>query len=225
MLLAAGSGRRLGLGVPKALCLLDGVPLLAWAAGALRDSGMIDQLVVVAPAGAMPAAREVLDACLPGHHALLVDGAGSRHGSLHRGLAALDRRVRTVVVHDASRPLAPVDLVVRVLAAVRGGADLAVPVVALSETVKELDASGLVARTVSREALVRLQTPQAVRRELLAGAHADCSVAQVVADEGGPLAPGTRMSTVDGDEDGFPVVWPGDLAYAEAVLASRRVAR
>lgn len=225
LLLAAGPGRRLGCGAPKALCLLDGVPLLAWAARALLDSGAVGQLIVVVPAGAMSEVRAVLDLCAPGHRAVLVEGAGSRHGSLHQALPALDRRVGTVVVHDACRPLASARVVVRVLDALDRGADLAVPVTEVIETVKELDPSGRVVRTVPRDGLVRLQTPQAVRRVLLDAAHADCAGSDVDTDESGVLAPpDRRLSTVDGEDDGFPVVRPGDLAFAEAVLACRRAA-
>jgi 2-C-methyl-D-erythritol 4-phosphate cytidylyltransferase len=224
-------GRRLGLDLPKALCLLDGVPLVVRAAAALRDSGEVDQLVVVAPSGAATEVRDLLGRYLPGPAPAVVDGAVTRHGSLHNALAALNRRIETVVVHDACRPLAPADLVVRVLKAIYGGADVAVPVVEVTETVKELDGAGRVARTVPREALVRIQTPQAVRRAVLDAAHAGClgsigssgSVGAV--DEDGSLAGvDARLATVEGEDDAFPVIRPADLGYAEAVLARRRAA-
>ena len=151
VLLAAGRGRRLAVDVPKSLCLLGGVPLLARAAAALRESGTVDQLVVVAPVGGADEVRQALDSCVPGHGAAVVDGAESRHGSLHRGLSALDARIETVVVHDACRPLAPADLVMRVVKAVHDGADLAVPVLEVTETVKQLDAAGRIGRASCRE--------------------------------------------------------------------------
>jgi len=219
VLLAAGRGRRLAVDVPKASSLLGGVPLLALAAATLRDSGTVDQLIVVGPPGGADEVRQVLDSCVPGHRAVVVDGAGSRHGSLHRGLSALDRRVETVVVHDACRPLAPADLVVRAVKAVHDGADLAVPVLEVTETVKELDAAGRVVRTVPRETLVRVQTPQAVRRAVLAAAHLDCPPDP---DDDGLLAgAGARVVTVEGHDDAFAVVRVHDLAFAEAVLARR----
>jgi 2-C-methyl-D-erythritol 4-phosphate cytidylyltransferase len=225
LLLAAGAGRRLAQGVPKALSLLDGVPLLSRAALALRDSGTIDQLVVVGPVGAGADVQAALDAVLPPGDALVVDGADSRHGSLHCGLRALDSQVDIVVVHDACRPLAPADLVVRVLKAVYSGADVALPVVEMTETVKELDPDGRIARTVPREALVRIQTPQAVRRILLDEAHAGCAARDLAVDETGVLAPpAAKVVSVDGDGDAFPVVHATDLAFAEAVLARRRAA-
>jgi 2-C-methyl-D-erythritol 4-phosphate cytidylyltransferase len=222
VLLAAGLGRRLGQAVPKALSLLDGLPLLSRAASALRDSGAIDQFVVVGPAGSTPDIHAALDAVLPPGSAVVVDGAGTRHGSLHCGLAAVDGSVDVVVIHDACRPLAPAELVVRVLKAVYSGADAAIPVVEMTETVKELDADGRISRTVPRERLVRIQSPQAVRRELIVEAHRACGDP---VDEAVLLAAaGSRLVTVDGDADAFPVVQATDLAYAEAVLGRRRAA-
>ena len=224
VLLAAGRGRRLAVDVPKSLCLLGGVPLLARAAAALRESGTVDQLVVVAPVGGADEVRQALDSCVPGHGAAVVDGAESRHGSLHRGLSALDARIETVVVHDACRPLAPADLVMRVVKAVHDGADLAVPVLEVTETVKQLDAAGRIARTVPRETLVRVQTPQAVRRIVLESAHRTCP-ADLRQDDDGVLAgAGSRVVTVEGHDDAFAVVREHDLAFAEAVLARRRAA-
>jgi 2-C-methyl-D-erythritol 4-phosphate cytidylyltransferase len=212
----------LAVGVPKSLRLLGGVPLLAWAACALRDSGTVDQLVVVGPVGRADEVRQVLDACAPGHDAAVLDGAESRHGSVHHGLSVVDPRIDTVVVHDACRPLAPADLVVRVVKAVHDGADLAVPVLEVTETVKLLDAAGWIARTVPRETLVRVQTPQAVRRVVLESAHRACP-ADLRPDDDGVLAgAGARVVTVEGDDDAFAVAREHDLGFAEAVLACRR---
>jgi 2-C-methyl-D-erythritol 4-phosphate cytidylyltransferase len=199
------------------------LPLLSRAASALRDSGIVDQLVVVGPVGATPDVRAALAAALPAGSAVIVDGADTRHGSLHSGLAAVGAEVDIVVIHDACRPLAPADLVARVLKAIHSGADAAIPVVEVTETVKELDADGWISRTVPRERLVRIQTPQAVRRVLIDEVHAGCGADGL--DELAALAPtDARLVTVDGDVDAFPVVLASDLAFAEAVLARRRQA-
>jgi 2-C-methyl-D-erythritol 4-phosphate cytidylyltransferase len=219
VLLAAGPGRRLAAGRPKGLCLLAGVPVLAWAARALEASGAVDQLIVVGPPGDADEVRRALDSSIPGHCAVVLEGGASRHASLHRALSAVDARAELVVVHHVSRPLAPADLVVRAVNAVRDGADLAVPVLAVTETVKEIDAEGRVVRTVPRETLVRVQTPQAVRRTVLVAAHLDCAPDP---DGDGVLAgAGARVVTVEGHDRAFPVAYPHDLDYAEAVLAGR----
>lgn len=200
-----------------ALRLLDDVPLVVHAVRALSASGVVDHVVVVAPPGAADRLRDQLT----GLSAVVVDGVGSRHGSLHCGLSALGFAAEVVVVHDACRPLAPAELVVRAVAAVRAGADLAVPVLEVTETVKELDASGWIIRTVPRETLVRVQTPQAARRAVLDAAHRGCAPdpgdgADRVAGDG------ARAVAVAGHDDAFPVLREHDLDLAAAVLAGRR---
>ncbi|MFL6128181.1 MAG: 2-C-methyl-D-erythritol 4-phosphate cytidylyltransferase [Mycobacteriales bacterium] len=195
---------------------LAGVPLVVHAARALRASGILDSLVVVAPPDAVADVREWLAELAP---ATALAGPPSRHGSLHCGLSALGAAVDTVVVHDACRPLAPAELAVRTVAAVRAGADLAVPVLEMTETVKELDADGWITRTVPRESMVRVQAPCAVRRDVLDAAHRGCAPA----DEGAWLTgTGIRAVAVDGHDDAFAVLQEADLDVAAALLASRR---
>jgi 2-C-methyl-D-erythritol 4-phosphate cytidylyltransferase len=114
-----------------------------------------------------------------------------------------------VVLHDAHRPLAPSLLVRAVVAAVLDGADAAVPVVEVTETVKEVDRSGRIVRTVPRETLVQVQFPQALR------------VAVLRAGGAALIPPGARVVTVPGAADAFPVRTPHDLELAAAVLAAR----
>jgi 2-C-methyl-D-erythritol 4-phosphate cytidylyltransferase len=115
-----------------------------------------------------------------------------------------------VVVHRPQWALAPRQLVEAVVAAVRDGADAAVPAVEVTETVKEVDAAGRIVRTVPREDLVRLQYPRAVRAGFL---RPDASI-----------APGARTVTVPGAADAFPVRDELDLELAVAVVAARSAA-
>jgi 2-C-methyl-D-erythritol 4-phosphate cytidylyltransferase len=121
--------------------------------------------------------------------------------------ASLPDGTEIVVLHDPHRPLAPASLAASVVAAVRAGADAAVPVVGMTETVKEVDAGGRIVRTVPRDELVQLQSPRAVRASAL---RADWSIAQ-----------GARTVTVHGAADAFPVRDRLDLELAAAVLAAR----
>lgn len=194
--------------------------MLAWAVSTVVDAGCVEQIVVVTDL-AVPLVRQALNH-LRDQRVGVIGGGPTRHASLHRALSTIESQVEIVVLHDAFRPLAPADLVSRVVGAVLDGAPVAVPVVEVTETVKELDLDGRVARTVPRESLVRLQGPQAVRWALLDAAHARCGPADLSTDEAGALAPpGTSLVTVQGDHDAFPVLRPADLTLAQAVLARR----
>jgi 2-C-methyl-D-erythritol 4-phosphate cytidylyltransferase len=197
--------------------------MVAWAVSALIDAGCVEQIVVVTDVDmAVPLVRQALSGHRPDQRAVVIGGGPSRHASLHRALSTIESHVEIVVLHDACRPLAPPEVVSRVVGAVRRGAPGAVPVVEVTETVKELDPDGRVTRTVPRESVVRLQRPQAVRRSLLDAAHARCAPTDLTTDEAGALAPpGTSLVTVQGDHDAFPVLRPADLTLAQAVLARR----
>jgi 2-C-methyl-D-erythritol 4-phosphate cytidylyltransferase len=118
-------------------------------------------------------------------------------------------------VHDAARPFASPALFARVIAAVRDGADAAVPALPIPDTVKRVR-DGVVVETVPRADLVGVQTPQAFRRDALERAHAGAGVdtddAALVEAEGG------KVVIVDGDPRNFKVTVAGDLALARALL-------
>ena len=100
-----------------------------------------------------------------------VEGGATRSESVRRGLAAVPSECDIVVVHDAARPLADAEVFRSVVAAVRAGADAAIPGIAIADTVKRVDGDVVVA-TVAREELVTVQTPQAFRAGVLRAAHA-----------------------------------------------------
>lgn len=214
LLLAVSDGQLPAVTPPMPLRRLGGVPLVLHAARALRASGVLDSLTVVAPPDEVDPVRAAL-ADVPG--AAVVAG-GSRHESLHVGLSAVGPAAGIVLVHDACRPLAPPELAVRAIGAVHAGADLAVPVLEMTETVKELDSGGWITRTVPRETLVRVQAPAAARRAVLAAAHQGCPGT----DESSWLTgAGIRAVAVDGHDDAFAVLQEADLDLAAAVLAGR----
>ena len=106
-----------------------------------------------------------------------VAGGAERTESVAAGLAALDTGCDVVLVHDAARCLTPTTVFDRVVAAVRAGADGVVPGLAVVDTVKTVDAEGLVTGTPDRVSLRAVQTPQGFRRAVLLAAHASGAVA------------------------------------------------
>jgi 2-C-methyl-D-erythritol 4-phosphate cytidylyltransferase len=145
--------------------------------------------------------------------AAAVPGGATRPASVAAGLACVPDSAEFVLVHDAARPLAPPEVVDRVVAALRAGAEGAVPALPMADTVKRVGADGSVAETLDRGALRAVQTPQGfparVLRDALA-AHAgdatDC--ASMVEQMGRPVV------CVEGDERAFKVTTPADLARA-----------
>uniref|UniRef100_UPI0015F09B46 IspD/TarI family cytidylyltransferase n=1 Tax=Streptomyces sp. WELS2 TaxID=2749435 RepID=UPI0015F09B46 len=120
---AAGRGVRLGPGAPKALRTLSGTPMLIHAVRALAASRHVSLVIVVAPPDGAAEVKSLLDAhALPERtDFLVVPGGDSRQESVRLGLDALPPQYGIVLVHDAARPLVPVDTVDAVVEAVRDG--------------------------------------------------------------------------------------------------------
>ena len=225
---AAGRGERLGPGVPKALRLLGGAPLLVHAVRSLARARAVDLVVVAAPEADVAAVERLLADFEWGADVLVTAGGEHRHESVARALANLPADVDVVLVHDAARPLAPPELAEAVAATVRARADACVPVVPLADTVKEIDADDTVVRTLERALLRAVQTPQGFRRPALAKAHAWAASASpeelaTITDDAGMIERlGGCVVAIPGAEEAFKVTRPLDLLLAEALLARRR---
>jgi len=214
IVLAAGAGRRVGAEQPKAFLPIGGRPILAVAAAAAAASPAIDALIVTAPAGYEDPAL----ACVEGLPvpAIVVAGGSSRQESVRLALAALGSDVTVVVVHDAARPFAPPDLFTEVVRAVLDGADGAVPVVPVTDTVKRIH-GGRVVATVDRRDLGLAQTPQAFRVSTLRAAHEAAAVDGVEVTDDAMLLEGEGVvAEVPGDPMNVKVTTLLDLAQADA---------
>ena len=218
---AAGRGERLGPGAPKALRLLGGVPLLVHAVRNLAAARLVDLVVVAAPPDQVTAVRALLADHHTGATLHVVPGGPTRPESVRAALAALPDAVAVVLVHDAARPLAPVELIDAVASAVRAGADAVVPGLPVTDTVKRVDGD-VVTETVDRSALRSVQTPQGFRRTVLEEAHLDLTDEGITDDAGLVERAGYSVIVVPGAEEAFKVTRPLDLVLAEAVLARQR---
>ena len=217
---AAGLGVRLGPGAPKALRELAGESLLVHAVRGLRACPSVGPVVVAAPAADVEAVRALLAA----YDVMVVAGGAERQDSVRAALATLPGAVELVLVHDAARCLTPVEVVERVVAALRAGAVAVVPVLPVADTVKQVDGDRVVV-TVDRSRLRSVQTPQGFTREVLEKAHAAGSSAMTssaMTDDAGLVeALGLPVLTVAGSDEAFKVTRPLDLLLAEAVLSAR----
>jgi 2-C-methyl-D-erythritol 4-phosphate cytidylyltransferase len=212
LLVAAGSGERLGAGRPKAFVVLAGRPMLEWSLAAIRAAG-IEQIVVAVPAG------DEAGVAL-GDDVVVVAGGAARSHSVRAALAAAPPG--DVVVHDAARPLVTPDHFRAALAALEH-ADCAIAAAPVTDTVKEAGPDRLVTATLDRTRLWAIQTPQAFRRGALERALAvdDAILAEATDDAWLVERAGGSVRVVESTPANLKVTTAFDLRLAEHLLADR----
>ncbi|QUR69151.1 2-C-methyl-D-erythritol 4-phosphate cytidylyltransferase [Mycobacterium spongiae] len=213
---AAGSGKRLAAGVPKAFCPLEGRTLVEWTVAGLLDSDVIDAVVVAMPPDLTDEAKLIL-----GDKAAVVAGGATRTESVRLALTAVSGAPEFVLVHDAARALTPPALIARVVGALRAGEPAVVPALPLSDTIKAVDANGMVLETPERAGLRAVQTPQGFATDLLLRAYqqrpADGAAAEFTDDASVVEHAGGRVHVVEGDPLAFKITTQLDLLLAQAI--------
>jgi 2-C-methyl-D-erythritol 4-phosphate cytidylyltransferase/2-C-methyl-D-erythritol 2,4-cyclodiphosphate synthase len=215
ILVAAGRGVRLGAGTPKAFAPLRGRPLLSYAFEEISKLSLAE-LVVVAPADYVEQTRRLMAEFDFGSARLAVTpGGDTRQDSVSAGLNLVT--ASTVLVHDAARSFAPADLFEAGAHEISQGAAAAVPLLAVSDTVKMV-ADGWIAETIDRDLVGLAQTPQAFETDLLRASHLQAT--REFTDDAALLQSlGLRVRGFAGSPQAFKVTTPADLRRAEAELA------
>ncbi|KQQ05116.1 MULTISPECIES: 2-C-methyl-D-erythritol 4-phosphate cytidylyltransferase [unclassified Rathayibacter] len=220
VIVAAGSGTRLGRERPKAYVECAGVTILERSLRTVLTLSEPVQIVVVAPLELVDETTR-LCAAAAGRavdSVTVTAGGATRQDSVARGLALLVPSVRTVLVHDAARALTPVGQFERVITAVHESGGGVVPGLPVTDTIKRVDAAGTILDTVDRSELAAVQTPQGFPRVLLDQAYA--AAEREFTDDAALLAAhGHPSVVVAGDALAFKITTPWDLARAEQLLA------
>ena len=212
LIVAAGSGERLGASRPKAFVTLAGRPMVQWSVDALRAVPSVERIVVALPEG------ETAPEGTTG-----VPGASVRSASVRAALAAAGPG-DPVIVHDAARPLVTPEAVEATLAALADGdADAAIAAAPVADTIKEADADGTVRATLDRSRLWAVQTPQTFRRAALERALDvdDDTLAAATDDAWLVERAGGTVRVVSASPDNLKVTTAVDLQRAELALRDR----
>ncbi|MEI7889496.1 MAG: 2-C-methyl-D-erythritol 4-phosphate cytidylyltransferase [Actinomycetes bacterium] len=224
LIVAAGSGERLGGSVPKAFIPCAGRPLVAWSIDAFRAVDGIDRIVVAVPPGWTASTDgdvEALEGCV------VCEGGSDRSLSVRAALSAagdLDDS-QVVLVHDAARPFVERELIERLMAAVAPGAgcEAAIAATQVTDTIKVANEDGNVLSTLDRGTLRAVQTPQAFTNRALAQALDQGEDVLAAATDDAALAEalGLAVQLVDSPSENFKVTTQNDLDLAELILGRR----
>ncbi|MGH2826907.1 MAG: 2-C-methyl-D-erythritol 4-phosphate cytidylyltransferase [Actinomycetota bacterium] len=210
---AGGRGERARGGTLKQFQVLGGRPLIAWSLDVMVTAGC-EPIVVVVPPESIPEARSLL-----GDGVVVVAGGASRQESVRNGLAHVS--TVNVVVHDAARPFVTPEMIERTVVSLEDaeGAIVATP---LDETLKRVDGD-VVADTVTRAHLWRVQTPQSFRTEVLKDAHDKAAGEGFEATDDASLVEryGGRVVVVHGARANIKLTYPEDFVIAETMIKGR----
>ena len=220
LIAAAGSGRRMGADRNKLLLPLAGRPVIAWTLDAALAAQSISWIGVVGQA----VDREPIMALAEGaaKPVVWIQGGSTRQESVLRGLAGLPAEAEHVLIHDGARCLAEPALFDRCAEAVAAGTAL-IAATPVTDTIKKVDAAGLITDTPQRSELWAAQTPQGFQVNQLRRGHAEAQAQQWEVTDDASLFErlGWPVQVLDAGPANIKVTTPFDLTVAEAVLALR----
>ncbi|MDR2141279.1 MAG: 2-C-methyl-D-erythritol 4-phosphate cytidylyltransferase [Deltaproteobacteria bacterium] len=216
VVVAAGQGRRFGGDRPKQLELLAGRPILSWSLRAFTSHPLVRETILVVPPGQGNYFQETLAL---DSQVIVAEGGEFRAQSVAKGWAACSPAVTIGLIHDGVRPLVTPGQITQViqLAQARGAAILATP---CRDTLKKVEADGVIQRTVDRAGLWQAQTPQGFRREILEKALELALKNPQEATDEAIMAErlGYPIQVAQGSAKNFKITYPEDLALAQTLL-------
>ena len=218
---SAGMGRRMGSRKKNYLALLDR-PVLAHTLEAFERAASVHSVVVVVPAGDERFCRdEIVSKYGFKKVSAVVAGGAERQDSVQNGIKAAGDGFDIIAVHDGARPLVTPGIIEAVInAAIEHGA--AIAAVQMKDTIKEAS-NGFVRRTVPRDALLSVQTPQAFSADLLGRAFKKAVEDGFTGTDESSLVErtGAPVRVVEGSYENMKITTPEDMAFAECVLRER----
>ena len=220
---AAGEGSRFGGAVRKQFIALDGLPILSHTLRALAASDALAIAIVVVPPGEESLGREAVSLARIELETEVVAGGRERQDSVYNGLLRAKPDTDFVLIHDGVRPFVSAAVILATIEAARenGAAVAAVPV---TDTIKRVDADGLVIDTPAREQLWAAQTPQCFRYPLLMHAHQSIRKRGIVATDDAAVLEhlGIRVKVTKGSYENLKITSEDDLPLAELILRRQR---
>lgn len=216
---AAGLGKRMG-GIKKPYLDLAGKPILIHTLMVFQRCSLIDEIIVVAAPGDEQNCFRDLVAYGLDKVSQVVAGGDTRQESVFYGLKNLPTDTDIVIVHDCVRPFVKEEMIKNSLEAANqwGAATVAIPV---KDTIKEADDDGFVLKTIDRQKLWSIQTPQAFKYHLILQAHIYARENNINVTDDASLIEKLgihRVKLVMGSEENIKITTPGDLAIAKAIL-------
>ena len=222
LIACAGSGRRMGATRNKLLLPVAGRPVLAWTLDAALASRAIRWIGIVGQAVDRADIEALVAAAAPDRPVQWIQGGDTRQDSVCNGLAALPPEAEAVLIHDGARCLVDPQLIDRCAAAVAAG-EAVIAAAPVTDTIKRVDAAGVITATPDRSELWGAQTPQGFAVGQLRQAHAQARrEGWSVTDDASLFERlGWPVKVLESSPANIKITTPFDITIAEAVLAAR----
>ena len=217
IVLAAGKSSRMGSGLDKAFLSLVNKPVVAWSLIAFERCPDIDRIVLVVRKDQVIASKAVVKMFGISKIDKIVPGGTKRQESVEAGLAACDLDTRYVLIHDAARPLITPEIISSLVAAV-GRAPAVALARPVTDTLKLCEKGSTVTRTMPRERLWAVQTPQAFQMKELRAAYMALGKTAISDDCMALEHAGVSVKIVENLKPNFKITYPEDLQLVGQLL-------
>ena len=214
VIVAGGSGKRMGAALPKQFMMLGNLPILGRTINSIREALPASQIVVVLPEEHIELWKNIAARFEIAKHSIAAGGKERFH-SVKNGLEALSDEVGIVGIHDAVRPLASKKLVIKLFLEAENNTAV-IPVVAPIDSYRIVEGDD--SRIIDRSALRMVQTPQVFQAEALRKAYEQPFSTTFTDDASVMEAAGHKVTLVEGERENIKITTPSDMLIAEAII-------
>ena len=214
IIVAGGSGRRMGGALPKQFMMLDNEPILARSINRMHEALPAAEIVVVLPEEHVELWKNIAARFDVARHKIALGGKERFH-SVKNGLEALSDEVAIVGIHDAVRPLASKKLIIKLFLWAENSTAV-IPVVAPIDSYRIVEGDD--SRIIDRSALRMVQTPQVFQAEALRKAYEQPFSSTFTDDASVMEAAGHKVTLVEGERENIKITTPSDMLIAEAII-------
>jgi len=224
VIVGAGKGTRFGNNQPKQFCPIAGKPILDWTLHRFEVCPLVDAIILVVPEGMKEETKKRLSLSRYRKLKKVTEGGEERTDSVYQGLICVDEDTQVVLIHDGVRPLVSLSLINSVIRQTEIY-EAVVPGVPVKETVKEKDGQGLVIKTLPRNRVYLIQTPQGFKYQLIKEAHQMArSLNWKTSDDAGLLEKlGKKVKIIPGEESNIKITTFFDFKLAEILLKEEKI--
>ncbi|MDR2017496.1 MAG: 2-C-methyl-D-erythritol 4-phosphate cytidylyltransferase [Syntrophobacterales bacterium] len=224
IILAGGAGRRMGASTNKQFLLLDNKPIIVHTLQAFEECRSVDGIyLVVNQKGLATIQEEILETYRFNKLMKIVIGGRLRQDSVRNGLEAINTHCDIVVIHDGVRPFVSPSFIEKEIYLMEMF-DAIIPVIPVKDTIKAISKEGFVVKTLERDSLWHVQTPQAFKYEVIAKAYKDGMAKKLYGYDDATFleATGKKVKVIEGSPYNIKITTPEDLVFARSILSELR---